>query len=62
MNAIIFGINGRDGQYLRELCKAGSVTVVGVFRPGGGNDEFMTTAVGVIKLVSECPIKYKEWI
>ncbi|MCK4814455.1 NAD-dependent epimerase/dehydratase family protein, partial [bacterium] len=35
MNAIIFGINGQDGHYLSELCKAHGFTVIGVSRSGG---------------------------
>ena len=35
MNAIIFGINGQDGHYLSELCKANGITVIGVSRSGG---------------------------
>lgn len=35
MIAIIFGINGQDGHYLSELCKANGITVIGVSRSKG---------------------------
>lgn len=35
MKAIIFGVNGQDGHYLSELCKARGMEVVGVSRSGG---------------------------
>lgn len=35
MNALIFGINGQDGYYLSELCKAKGITVIGISRSDG---------------------------
>ena len=37
MNAIIFGINGQDGFYLRELLNDHSIEVIGVSRTMGSN-------------------------
>ena len=35
MNVLIFGVNGQDGYYLSELCKAKGFSVIGVSRSGG---------------------------
>ena len=35
MKAIIFGANGQDGHYLKALCQAKGIEVVGVSRSGG---------------------------
>ena len=37
MNAIVFGINGQDGYYLRSILKDAGFTVIGVSRSGGNN-------------------------
>jgi GDPmannose 4,6-dehydratase len=34
MSALIFGITGQDGQYLRELCSANGIAVTGISRSG----------------------------
>jgi GDPmannose 4,6-dehydratase len=38
MKALIFGANGQDGFYLRELCKLKGIDPIGVARAGGTGD------------------------
>lgn len=49
MNAIVFGANGQDGYYLRELLKKQGIRVIGVSR----NGDFLKTDIASYQEVSE---------
>lgn len=49
MTAIIFGINGQDGYYLNEVCKANGIGVIGVSR---SENEWVKGNIGGYDFVS----------
>ncbi|MEO5942892.1 MAG: GDP-mannose 4,6-dehydratase [Ferruginibacter sp.] len=55
MNAIIFGANGQDGFYLRELLMQQGVEVIGVSRSGG----FLKIDIANLKEVSDLIKEYQ---
>lgn len=56
MKVLIFGINGQDGHYLRNICTRNSIEVIGVSRSQG---DWIKGSVADLELVTELVKKHK---